>query len=90
MPDENGKPKHYLNGIEIQGTPKTVNLEGMLAGHALAGPLEVWVAALVATLDADQRVKFAATFEACMRQRELQRGRLARVVADIPMPDISS
>lgn len=89
MPDENGKPIHRLNGLEITGTPKTVNLEGMLAGHRLAGPLEVWVATLVAVLDADQRVKFASLFEACMRQRELQRGRLARVVADIPMPNIN-
>lgn len=90
MPDANGRPIHRLNGVEVTGEPKTVNIAGLLAGHQLAGPLEVWIAALVATLDADQRVKFAAAFEACMRQRELQRGRLARVVADIPMPNITS
>lgn len=79
----------YLNGMQIQGTPKTVNLESCIAGHELHGPLEVWVAALVATLGADQRVTFANTFEAMMRQRDQQRGLLARVVADIPMPHIN-
>lgn len=80
--------QHHLNGVQILGHPKTVNLKGELAGHQLEGPMEVWVAALVATLDADQRVKFASIFEAVMRQREQQKGLLARVVADIPMPKV--
>lgn len=82
--------KDYLNGLEIMGTPKTVRLEGKLADTFLSGPLEVWVSALVATLDSDQRAKFAAFFAAHMRQRDAQRGAvlLARPVADIPMPNI--
>lgn len=80
--------KHYLNGAEILGTPKTVRLEGMLADTFLSGPLEVWVSALVATLDADQRMKFATIFENHMRQREGRESRLARVVADIQMPNM--
>lgn len=90
MPDLNGKPKHYLNGVQILGTPKTVDLAGQVNGNALHGPLEVWVAAIVATMDAEQKARFATIFEACMRQRELQRGLNARVVADIVMPNIHS
>jgi hypothetical protein len=79
----------YLNGVEILGTPKTVRLEGKLADKFLSGPLEVWVSALVATLDADQRVKFATIFEHHMRAREGQQSRIARVVSDIPMPNLT-
>lgn len=82
----------YLNGIEIQGTPKTVRLEGMVGGQVRSGPMEVWVAALVATLDADQRVKFGTIFENLMMQRDMQQNKiqLARIVADIPMPNLGA
>ena len=81
---------NYINGLEIQGTPKTVRLEGKVGGKVVSGPMEVWVAALVATLDADQRVKFCTIFENHMRQREEQESKimLGRIVADIPMPHI--
>jgi hypothetical protein len=87
MPNDRA-PQHHHAGLRILGSPKTVNLQGELAGHQLEGPLEVWVAALVATLDADQRARFCTIFEAVMRQREQQKGLLARVVADIPMPKV--
>jgi hypothetical protein len=77
-----------MRDVQVLGTPKTVDLASNIGGHDLHGPMEVWIAALVATLDADQRVKFCSAFAACMRQREQQRGLLARVVADIPMPKI--
>ena len=80
----------YLNGLEILGTPKTVRLEGMVGGQLRSGPMEVWVAALVATLDADQRVTFGTIFENYMRQRDEQGSKIARVVADIPMPTLRS
>ena len=80
---------NYLNGVEILGTPKTVRLEGKVGGNVLSGPMEVWVAALVATLDADQKAKFGAIFENYMRAREGQQNRIARVVADIPMPNLN-
>ena len=81
---------NYLNGLEVLGTPKTVRLEGKVGGKVVSGPMEVWVAALVATLDADQRVKFCTIFENHMRQREEQESKimLGRIVADIPMPNL--
>ena len=81
---------NYLNGMEILGTPKTVRLEGMVGGQLRSGPMEVWVAALVATLDADQRVKFGTIFENYMRQQDENRSKIARVVADIPMPSLGA
>lgn len=74
--------------VEIRGEPKTVNLAAILNGNQLAGPLEVWIAAIVASMDAAQKAKFAVAFENCMRQRDMQRIRVARVVADIPMPTL--
>lgn len=74
--------------VEIRGEPKTVNLAAILNGNQLAGPLEVWIAAIVASMDAAQKAKFAVAFENCMRQHDMQRIRVARVVADIPMPTL--
>ncbi len=84
------EPQHYLNGLKITGTPKTVELATVINGNHLHGPLEVWIASLVSVMDADQKAKLVAVFQAHMRQREAQRGKiqLARVVADIPMPHI--
>ncbi len=88
MSDER-EARDFLNGVQIMGTPKTVNLQGTLAGRPLEGPMEVWVAALVAALSPEQRAVFATKFENCMVQRDQQRGRIARVVADIPMPRLA-
>lgn len=84
-------PSH-INKLEILGAPKTVRLEGKVGGKTVSGPMEVWVATLVAVLDADARVKFCTIFENHMRQREEQESKilLGRVVADIPMPNMGA
>ena len=90
----NDKPTTPINehnrvaGLQILGSPKTVNLVGRLKGNILAGPLEVWVAAIVASMPDDQKARFAAHFEAQMRTHEANKDRVARVVADIPMPGL--
>lgn len=76
---------NYLNGVEILGTPKTVRLEGQFQGLMHSGPLEVWVAALIAVLTPEQKTVFFETFDRLMRQRDLQPDK-ARVVANIPLP----
>lgn len=83
------KPRKFLNGVEVRGTPKTVDLCTILNGRKINGPLEVWIASLVATLPPDQYAKFCETFDSIMRQRDQQKGLIARVVADIPMPNIN-
>ena len=82
------KLPNYLNGVEILGTPKTVRLAGDFKGVHHEAPLEVWIAAIVATLTPEQKATMFGFLDRFLLQRELTREPLARVVADIPMPNI--
>jgi hypothetical protein len=78
----------YLNGVEILGTPKTVRLEGTWRGETHSAPMECWIAALVETLSPEQKDKFFTALKSMEVRREHQRIAQARIVADIPMPNL--
>lgn len=80
----------YLNGqaIEILGTPKTVRLEGAWRGMTHSAPMECWIAAFVEVLSPEQKDKFFQMLDKMQVERERQRVAPARIVADIPMPNL--
>jgi hypothetical protein len=81
----------YLNGkpvLEVLGSPKTVRLEGEFKGETFSAPMEVWIMALVATLDDGKKEAFFNTMKRVMEDGEYKRIQRAQVVADIPMPRI--
>ncbi len=83
----------FLNGLEILGTPKTVRLEGSWRGQTHSAPLECWIAAFVEVLMPEQKDKFFTALDKMQVQREHQRVTgiaPARVVADIPLPNLKS
>ena len=80
----------YHPGIEIRVMPKTVRLEGQFKGMLHSAPMEVWVAALVGILTPEQKSIFFDTLDRLNRQKDLQPGLHAKVVADIPMPPLGS
>ena len=78
----------YLNGVEILGTPKTVRLEGTWRGMTHGAPMECWIAALVEVLTPEQKDRFFELLDRMQVQREHQKVQPARIVADIPMPNL--
>jgi len=79
---------NYLNGVEILGTPKTVRLEGTWKGETHSAPMECWIAAMVEVLTPEQKDKFFTALDKMQVLREHQKIAPARIVADIPMPNL--
>jgi len=79
---------NYINGVEILGSPKTVRLEGNFRGEVFSAPMEVWIMALVAILDSEQKNKFFTMLNNVQESGEYNRIQKARVVADIQMPNL--
>lgn len=82
---------NYLNGvpdIEILGSPKTVRLEGTFHGETYSAPMEVWIQALVAILEPEQKTRFFAMIRRVQEHGYYRRIRPAQVVAEIPMPNL--
>lgn len=76
--------------VEILGEPKTVRLEGNYKGETFSAPFEVWIMALVSVLDSEQMGRFFETLKQVQESGEYKKVKRARVVADIPMPDIKT
>lgn len=81
-----GHPKHYLNGVEILGSPKTVRLQMKFREKFHSAALEVWVSALVALMSSEEKEKLFNYVDRIGAQHELYG--TARVVADIDMPKV--
>lgn len=80
---------NYLNGkIEILGSPKTVRLEGQFKGQTFSAPMEVWIMALVATLDDEKKSQFFQLLQNVQSSGEYSKIEKAKIVADIPMPKL--
>jgi CheY-like chemotaxis protein len=85
----------YLNGqpkFEILGQPKTVRMQGRFPiGNGqiveLEGPTECWIAAIVWSMQPEQRATFVTQLKRILELREHQVGP-ALVVADIQMPNM--
>jgi len=80
----------YIMGqpFEILGTPKTVRLEGTWRGETHSAPMECWIAAFVEVLSPEQKDKFFQMLDKMQVEREHQRVTPARIVADIPLPNL--
>jgi hypothetical protein len=81
----------YLNGVEILGEPKTVRLNMKFRGEIFSGSLEVWVSAMVSVMNPEQKAILFQTVKSLAAGQDrlsAEKGQKARVVADIPMPNI--
>lgn len=78
----------YLNGMEILGDPKTVRVNMKFRDKMHSAPLEVWITSLVAVMTAEQKEVLFRVLDQHMAIYDMQMKDKARVVADIPAPDL--
>jgi hypothetical protein len=81
---------NYLNGVpevEILGSPKTVRINMKHRERMHSAPLEVWITSLVAVMSPEQKEVLFRVLDQHMAIYDAQMNK-ARVVADIPAPDI--
>ncbi len=73
--------------VEILGSPKTVRVNMKFREKMHSAPLEVWITSLVAIMTPEQKETLFRVLDEHMRLYDMQMNK-ARVVADIPAPDL--